>query len=236
MAWAQALERTLEADGKPAGECVGIAVCPPVKPDASQEEILTHYRAVLAATTFDIAVYQLPQVTGCTIEPATMQILAREPRVTMFKDTSGGDSVAQSGLVSDVVMVRGAEGGYVDALRPTGRYDGWLLSTGNVFGPLLRRMLTLHADGEAVRAGELSAIMTAMVNAMFREASGMPFGNPFSNANRAADHLLACGRQWRSQPLPLAISGQELPLKLLEAVEDVIGCFPVIEERGYAAG
>jgi 4-hydroxy-tetrahydrodipicolinate synthase len=232
--WARAVERSL-GEGMPAGDYAGLAVCPPIMPGASQEAILAHYRAVLAATTSPIAVYQLPQVTQCTIEPETMRSLAAEPRVTMFKDTSGGDVVAQSGLVSGVMMVRGAEGGYVDALRPTGPYDGWLLSTGNVFGRLLRRMLTLHAAGQIVRANEISALMTVMVNALFREAGAVPFGNPFSNANRAADHLLAMGRSWRSKPLPLTASGNRLPFELLEAAEDVIGHLPGISEQGYAA-
>jgi 4-hydroxy-tetrahydrodipicolinate synthase len=231
--WARVLERKL-AEEMPVGEYMGIAVCPPVMPGASQEAILAHYRAVLAATESPIAVYQLPQVTQCEIGPETMRSLAAEPRVTMFKDTSGGDAVAQSGLVSGVVMVRGAEGGYVEALRPTGPYDGWLLSTGNAFGPLLRRMLTLHAEGQNLRANELSALMTVMVNALFREAGALPFGNPFSNANRAADHLLAMGRGWRSKPLPLTASGNRLPPGFLAAVEDIIGHLPAISGQGYA--
>ena len=234
IAWARDVERALERDGPPAGEHVGLAVCPPVKPGASQDEILAHYRAVLAATTSDLAVYQLPQVTGCAIAPETMRVLAREPRVTMFKDTSGEDAVTRSGLVSGVTMVRGAEGGYVEALRPTGGYDGWLLSTGNVFGPVLRRTLDLHAAGQDGRAGALSAMMTTMIDALFREASAVPFGNPFSNANKAADHLLAQGRDWRAKPLPVVVSGNELPLALLEAVEDLIGHFPAMSARGYA--
>ncbi len=235
VAWARRVERDLGREGTPVGEPVGLAVCPPVDPGASQEAILAHYRAVLAATTGDIAVYQLPQVTGCAIEPETMRILAAEPRVTMFKDTSGADAVARSGLVSGVTMVRGAEGGYVDALRPTGGYDGWLLSTGNVFGPLLRRMLDLHADGHRGRAGDLSAMMASLVDALFREASALPFGNPFSNANKAADHLLAAGRDWRAKPLPITVGGRELPSAFLEAVEDLIGHFPAMTARGYAS-
>ncbi len=239
VAWARRVEHELGRDRGSAGAYVGLAVCPPVDPGASQAAILAHYRAVLAATTSDLAVYQLPQVTGCAIEPDTMRILAAEPRVTMFKDTSGGDAVARSGLVSGLTsgltMVRGAEGGYVDALRPTGGYDGWLLSTGNAFGPLLRRMLDLHAAGQSERAGDLSAVMTRMVDALFREAGALRFGNPFSNANKAADHLLAAGWDWREAPPPVTVGGHDLPLPFLEAVEDLIGHFPMMTGRGYAA-
>ena len=234
VAWARALERGL-AEGKPAGDYAGIAVCPPVRPDASQDAILAHYRAVLEATASPITVYQLPQVTGCEIASATMKTLAAEPRVTMFKDTSGSDTVVKAGPVADVVMVRGAEGNYVEALRPEGRYDGWLLSTGNVFGRLLRRMLVLHAAGNRQRARELSTLMTVIVDALFREAAALPFGNLFSNANRAADHLLAMGDAWRSQPLPLTVSGNRLPLDFMEAAEDIIGQLPGPLGGGYLA-
>ncbi len=233
VARARLVERGLVEDGQPAGEYVGLAVCPPIEVDASQNLILEHYRAVLAATSSPIAVYQLPQVTGCTIAPETMRTLAANPRITMFKDTSGGDGVAQSGMVSGVLMVRGAEGGYLDALKPTGGYDGWLLSTANVFGPILRRMLVLHSQGKGARAAELSEIMTVIIKSLFREASTLSFGNPFSNANRAADHILAAGRSWRSKPRPITISGNELPLDFLEAVEDVIGYLPLVSALGY---
>jgi dihydrodipicolinate synthase/N-acetylneuraminate lyase len=235
VAWGQAVERALDKDGPPAGAYMGLTVCPPVQPDATQETILAHYRAVLAATQSPIAVYQLPQVTGCSIAPATMRAIAENPRVTMFKDTSGTDTVAGAGPLPGVLMVRGAEGGYVEALKPAGPYDGWLLSTGNVFGRALRRMLELHSAGEAERARALSTVVSAMVDALFQAAVKVGFGNPFSNANRAADHVRAFGRDWRSAPLPLAASGNALPVALLEAAADIIGALPGIPEGGYVA-
>jgi 4-hydroxy-tetrahydrodipicolinate synthase len=233
--WARALERHLAEKGGPAGELVGLAVCPPVEPNATQDSIRRHYEAVLAGTTSPIAVYQLPQVTGCRITAETMQQLAAHPRITMFKDTSGEDTVAQSGGLGDVLLVRGAEGGYVDALRPNGPYDGWLLSTGNVFGALLRRMVELHQGGNGRRARQLSAVMTGLVEALFEAAQDVPFGNVFSNANRAADHLRASGRKWRDQDAPLTASGNPLPLGLLAAAEDILGHLPGIPERGYVS-
>ena len=123
--WARAIEGTLDGMGTAAGEFRGLAVCPPVDAGASQADIVRHYERVLAETRSDIAVYQLPQVTHCSIEPETMRTLAANPRVTMFKDTSGADAVALSGFTGPL-MVRGAEGGYVDNLKPSGLYDGWL--------------------------------------------------------------------------------------------------------------
>ena len=230
--WARAIESTLDGMEAPAGEYCGLAVCPPVDANASQSDIIRHYERVLDATRSEIAVYQLPQVTHCSIEPDTMRTLVSNPRITMFKDTSGKDAVALSGFTGPR-MVRGAEGDYVDMLQPTGLYQGWLLSTGNAFGSHLRRMLDLLEAGQREEAQAVSRVLTVVVNEMFAAAAKLPFGNPFSNANRAVDHLWAYGQGWTSAPAPLTISGNELPKELLEAASDIVGRFPALPERGY---
>lgn len=232
---ARAVERSLREKGPTAAEFRGFAVCPPIDPGAGQDAILAHYQAVIAATESPIAVYQLPQVTGCSIAPETMRVLAANPRVTMFKDTSGTDTVATAG-VEGVTLVRGAEGRYAEMLKPAGPYDGWLLSTGNSLGPQLRRMLDLLEAGRAADAARLSGVMTAVVDALFDAARDLPFGNPFSNANRAVDHLWAHGRAWRDAAPPLTASGNTLPEPFLEAVADIVGRFPSLPDRGYLAG
>ncbi|MGF1553229.1 MAG: dihydrodipicolinate synthase family protein [Paracoccaceae bacterium] len=210
------LERRLARAPRLAARCKGVAVCPPVDPDASQAAIMAHFEAVMAAGESPVAVYQLPQVTGCRIEPETFADLARSPRVTMFKDSSGEDAVARSGRsFGRVIMVRGAEGGYREALKPHGPYDGWLLSTGNALAPPLRRLLTAPAE----EAAALSARLSEAVEAVFDAAATETGANPFSNANRAMDHLRAHGEAWRDRPLPLKIDGRPLSRSLVETVE-----------------
>jgi dihydrodipicolinate synthase/N-acetylneuraminate lyase len=229
---AQAIEDALQKAQRRTGEYCGLAVCPPVDAGASQADILRHYRRVLDETRGPIAVYQLPQVTHCSIEPDTMRAIAEDPRVTMFKDTSGTDTVAASGFDA-VGLVRGAEGAYIEMLQPAGPYDGWLLSTGNAFGPLLRLMLDRLDAGDTERAAALSDTMTRVVAELFAEASKVPFGNPFSNANRAVDHLWAYGSGWREAPPPVTISGRELPADLTAvALEHASGILS-LPEKGY---
>jgi dihydrodipicolinate synthase/N-acetylneuraminate lyase len=231
--WAKALEQNFLEEGLPAGEFVGYAVCPPIDAAAGQDAIRRHYERVLKATTRPIAVYELPQVTGCSIAPETLRALAEDPRVILFKDTGGVDTVAQAGAVAQVVMLRGAEGQYAEALKPNGPYDGWLLSTANVFAREFRQILRFRDAGQADAARDLSATLTRQIAALFESAEDLPFGNAFSNANRAGDHILAWGAAWREAPPPLTVSGHTLPRALLEAAAQSLGRHPGVPAKGY---
>ncbi|NDW06177.1 dihydrodipicolinate synthase family protein [Jiella pacifica] len=230
----QHLERRLDADAALAARVTAAVVCPPVDAQASQDAILAHYQAVFEASRLPIAAYQLPQVTGCRIAPETFRQLAASPRVPLFKDSSGEDEVAESGLdFGQVALVRGAEGGYLEALKPEGPYDGWLLSTGNVLGEPLRQLLALKADGRREEAAALSARLSDAVTAIFTKAQSEGGANAFSNANRAMDHIAAHGARWREAPLPLKVDGNKLSMSLVEAAAEIAGEFLPVDEAGY---
>lgn len=235
VARAVAIERQLAGAGGGASAVVGLAICPPVDPAASQSRILDHYRAVMEATTSPIAVYQLPQVTGCAIAPETMRTLAAEPRVIMFKDSSGLDVVAKAGAAKGVVALRGAEGGFAEALAPEGPYDGWLLSSGNAVPEALRAIATHLQRGEREQAAALSARTTTAIANLFEAVKPLAFGNAFSNANRAADHIRAYRDGWRAAPPPVTLSGNPIPPDVLAVAAAEIS--PLLPEggRGYLA-
>lgn len=229
------LERRLAADANLAASFRGAVVCPPVDPGASQDDIIDHFRQVLASSLSPIAVYQLPQVTGCVIAPETLsRLVAEHPRIVMFKDSSGEDLVAKSGQSFDgTLLVRGAEGDYLEALAPSGPYHGWLLSTGNALGNPLRRLLSLKDENSAEEASSLSADISNVVAAVFAAAQDEGGANAFSNANRAMDHLRAYGRNWQSAPLPRKVNGDALSHALVEAVEAKASVLLGLAKDGY---
>lgn len=227
------LEEMLGAEPPQVARVAGVTVCPPVDPAATQAEILDHYAQVFAATTLPVAVYQLPQVTGCVLEPRTVLDLVRSGRVAMFKDSSGSDAVAAAGAALGAVALRGAEGNYAEALRPAGVYDGWLLSTGNAFAGCLQEIAASLRTDDKAAATALSANLTRVVERVFNAAQQVGFGNAFSNANRACDHVLAWGARWRDADLPLSVSGAPLPLILLEEAELAMSNVQNVLARGY---
>ncbi len=227
------LEKMLGEEPRRAARVAGVTVCPPVDPTMTQAEILDHYAQVFAATALPVAVYQLPQVTGCVLEPRTVLDLVRSGHVAMFKDSSGSDAVAAAGAALGAVALRGAEGNYAEALRPAGAYDGWLLSTGNAFAGCLQEIAASLRQADNAAAAALSAGLTHAVERVFGAAQQVGFGNAFSNANRACDHVLAWGARWRDADPPLSVSGAPLPLALLEEVELAVSNVLNVPARGY---
>lgn len=212
---------------------VGVTVCPPVDPEATQFQIMEHYRKILRHTSSYISVYQLPQITGCTVAPVTVQKIAEDPRVIMFKDSSGVDEVAVSGLdYAPAVMLRGAEGGYAEAVTGGG-YGGWLLSTANVFGDSLRQIETALRSDRPDQAKALSDRLGGVVMRLFEAAADEGGANNFSNANRAADHLRAHGARWKAVPPPVKQNGDPLSIALIATAAEICEGFIPLDKVGY---
>ena len=212
---------------------VGVTVCPPVGA-TSQDEILRHYHAVFDAIGSPVAVYQLPQVTHCEVEPETMRALAATGRVHMFKDTSGNDRVADSGVLGpEVWTLRGAEGAYYEALKPRGHYDGWLLSTANGFAANYRSIIALVQAGEHDAAQALSARVARAVDAIFALGTRMHIGNVFSNANRAIDQVQAYGTRCLDVPMPYRVDMTQVPRDFVAQTYDIVLRESLARDRGY---
>ena len=136
----------------------GFTVCPPKGREMSQGDIRASLDRVLSKG-LPVSLYQLPQITENEMAPDTVPWLAeRHPNFVMLKDTSGADRVAAAGF-RDVFLVRGAEGDYSKHLAISGgAYDGFLLSTANVFGPQLAQIIDDLRQGR--RAAGRRAVRT----------------------------------------------------------------------------
>lgn len=208
----------------------GFTVCAPHGdlPQAQIESALAEVLALGAPT----ALYQLPQITGNRIAPETLAALAaRHDNLFLFKDTSGEDTVARSGLdFGRVALVRGAEGDYASWLKPAGPYDGFLLSTANSFPAELRAIVDAPESPESLA---VSARVSAVVAAAFAAVAEVPHGNAFANANKALDHIFAHGPNAVSVPPPVLHGGARLPVAAVVAARDALAAHGFLPERGY---
>ena len=172
----------------------GFTVCPPAGAHRSQQEIHAALCSILELG-LPVALYQLPQVTENEMSPETVESLAqRYPNFYLLKDTSGDDRIATSSVnLEDVFVVRGAEGQYARWLKSAaGPYDGFLLSTANVFAEQYAALI------EQIHGGEISAAEAAIVpveqvvQVVFDAAFSIPDGNPFTN--RQQGQWITCER------------------------------------------
>lgn len=236
MAWLRRRSRAAgDEDALARSAVCGFTVCPPQGSDLTQDEIRAALDAVLA-TGLPISLYQLPQVTGNEMSAQTVAGLAqRHPNFIMLKDTSGADRVAAAGF-REVFMVRGAEGDYSRQLALAGGpYDGFLLSTANVFGPHYAQLIDELRAGHRAHADELSARIAQAVAEVFAAAAPLPFGNAFTNANKAIDHFMAHGPGAREVPGPRLHGGHRLPAELVAVAGAALERGGLMPRSGYLA-
>lgn len=212
----------------------GFTVCPPRGADLPPNEMREALDSVLQLGV-PASLYQLPQVTGNEMPPALVaELAACRPNLILFKDTSGADRVATSGLdFGGVFLVRGAEGGYDRWPKAGGGpYDGFLLSTANGFARQLREVLRRLERGDTAGAAELAGRLNSTVEALFKLVAGLSFGNAFANANKAVDYFMAHGANADAPP-PLTHSGNRLPPEVLERVRETLARAALLPECGY---
>jgi dihydrodipicolinate synthase/N-acetylneuraminate lyase len=213
----------------------GFTVCPPKGGSLTQQEIETALASILE-TGLPLSLYQLPQVTGNEMSPATVAGLAtRFHNFILFKDTSGADRVALSGQnFGGVYLVRGAESGYAQWLKGGGGpYPGFLLSTANCFANELARVIAHSQSGEIEAARGLSDRLSGTVKDLFAVVGGLPHGNAFANANKAADHFFSHGPRAISVPPPRLHAGVRLPVEVIRAVGELLNKHGFMPTKGY---
>ena len=230
--------RTNESDALAAlrkARVCGFTVCPPKGKELSQEQISAALASVLE-TGLPCSLYQLPQVTQNEMTPDTVAQLSRRfPNFILFKDTSGADRVAASGLdFGGVFLVRGAESNYAHWLRTGGGpYDGFLLSTANCFARELHLITQELAANHLTVAHVLSDRLTQVVNEVFQLVASVPDGNPFANANKALDHFFAHGPQAATLEPPRLHTGGRLPMKVIQTTAEALTRHGFMPGRGY---
>jgi dihydrodipicolinate synthase/N-acetylneuraminate lyase len=187
-------------------------------------------------TGLPIALYQLPQVTENEMTPQCVaELAARYSNFYLFKDSSGHDRVAQSGLdFADVFLVRGAEGQYDRWLKSAaGPYAGFLLSTANCFAKELAELQHLLQQGKPEEAGALSRRLEAVIDPCFRMVECFSAGNALTNANKVLDHIFAYGADATKHKPPLLYSGLGLPARFVETAIGLLDAQRLLPTRGY---
>jgi dihydrodipicolinate synthase/N-acetylneuraminate lyase len=213
----------------------GFAVCPPRGGNLTQEQIYSALVPILELGV-PVALYQLPQVTKNEMSPETIAQLAAEfGNFYLFKDSSGHDRVALSGLeFGGVYLLRGGEGDYHKWLHTVGgSYDGFLLGSANCFTGHLKSIIENLLAGDMKAAQDLSTRITSVVKKVLNGAVGLPSGNAFTNANKALDHFFAHGPKAIDVGSPRICSDQRLPAEIITIASQALTDNGLMPINGY---
>lgn len=94
-------------------------------------------------------------------------------------------------------------------------------------------MLALLEAGRLEDAQELSDQLTGAIRAIFALAAQLPYGNAFTNANKAMDHFMAYGSRALAMPPPRVHAGELLPPTLIEETGAILHAAGLMPARGY---
>ena|SRR5688572_14382024 len=114
-----------------------------------------------------------------------------------------------------------------------GLYDGFLLSTANVFAREFDSVLRLIEEGRRGDAEMLSARVSRVVEGCFETVGRFPTGNAFTNANKVLDHLMAYGEAGVRREPPLLYSGVRLPTVFVESAAALLHQNNLMPVKGY---
>ena len=201
-------------DNKAAMEKLGVKAfvfCVPngMTDPAEQKEAMSR----ILSNDLPMAFYQLPGVTGVTVEPALISELADEfDNLIVAKDSGGKDEMAKSGLLNGkLTLLRGAEGDPAElVLGDNACYDGLLLSTVNCFAAeydaFLKEEKTYAGFGD-------------VITDVFAEAAKAPVSNAFSDAVRAICHAKEYGEEAAEKDC-YCYEGSQLPVRLIRLAQE----------------
>ena len=75
--------------------------------------------------------------------------------------------------------------------------------------------------------------LSAVVKDLFASVAGVKEGNPFANANKAADHYFAFGPKAAAVTPPLLQTGNRLPVEVIQQAGEILTRHGYMPARGY---
>ena len=94
-------------------------------------------------------------------------------------------------------------------------------------------MLNLLAAGDRPAADRLSERIEQVMSGCFAVVADHPQANPFTNANKILDHVMAFGRESLDHAPPSLRGGRPLPQAFIESAYRLLVDHDLLPEQGY---
>ncbi len=169
---AEVIERAREYEAMGAD---GILSVSPYYNKPTQEGLYQHFKAIAAAISLPIILYNIPGRTGVNIEPATMRRLAEIDNIVGVKEASG--NISQMAVVLDIVpddfvVLSGDDGITIPLMSLGGR--GLISVASNEIPAEMTRITQLCLAGDFVSAREIHRKYFRLLEANFIETNPGP--------------------------------------------------------------
>ena len=142
---------------------------------ATQNGLITSFRAIADASTKPCILYNVPSRTGCNLTPESAAILADHPNIVAIKEASGNISqIAKlASLVKDKMDIySGNDDQIIPVLSLGGK--GVISVLSNIMPYETSQMCKLYLDGKTNEALKLQLDLIPLIDALFSEVNPIP--------------------------------------------------------------
>jgi 4-hydroxy-tetrahydrodipicolinate synthase len=153
-----------------AAGCDFAMVSPPWYVMPGPDEIMEHYRTVLAATEIPVLLYNIPRRTGVMLTPDMADELADHPKVVGIKESSKDWGILSSVIrrCSDRISVFAGYASFFGLAAITEGAVGYMDSGTPVFGPRSPQFYRACVSGDLATARRIQIEMAGMLDSFFK--------------------------------------------------------------------
>lgn len=168
----------------------GVLVPPPYYIRPSQAGLVEYFRALADAASVPLVVYNIPYRTGVVMEFATIQTIARHPRIVAIKDCGGDAGLTMRVIAETTLQVLAGEDQQLLSTLALGGTGG-ILASAHIRPDLFMRVVSLVREGELAAARTLFYQLLPMIRLMFEEPNPAPLKAALAKLELLQDALRA---------------------------------------------
>ena len=153
----------------------GLLIVTPYYNKATQQGLITHYKAIADSVDIPIIVYSVPSRTGCNVEPETIKELSKHKNIVAIKEASGNISqVAKIAAIcgDDIDIYSGNDDQIVPILSLGG--VGVISVMSNILPKETHDICQLYFDGKVKESLALANKLNKIANDIFLEVNPIP--------------------------------------------------------------
>ena len=165
------------------------------------------------------------------------------PLLTHYADKNAIDFNRMSAHLSHIVpwvkgfLIPGSTGDGWDLTdEETLRVVSFAVEECNSFPEQLSLLIEYIGKGDLSSARELSERLSKVQEEMFALVQTVPWGNQFTNANKAIDHYNAFGPSAHLKEPPMLHAGVRMPAYIIPAAGEILKRYGLMPRKGYLEG